>query len=124
MWHVLGCRIIAWPELINGVKNMAKVKTRFQLDNVRNLVALPTAEDPPAGVGINKDSPALFEILFDRGYQVITGPAPTRADRFPITFAHSSPVIYGDCLRSRNHYCIARQLWSCVYIPSKARAIQ
>src|SRR6266853_5528030 len=102
MRYIVGRRIVNWSKLINGVKDMAKVKARFQLDDVRNLLALPAAEDPPAQVGINEHSPSLFEVVFDRRLQLIPRPPTARTDRFPIAFANSAPVIYRHRLRARN----------------------
>src|SRR5687768_9006942 len=87
---------------------MPETKVLLQLDDRRDLVTLPATHDPPARIRIDKNTPAMIEVILNNRNQLITRPPATRPDRLPPPGSNRRPVVNSNRLRSRNHDRIKR----------------
>ena len=60
----------------------------------KDLVALPTARQPPTGIGVDKNALALRKMRINRREQFVARPSATRPDRGPIAVADCRPILF------------------------------
>src|SRR5687767_12391054 len=87
---------------------MSKTEVLLQLNNRRNLFTLPPTHDPPARIRIDKNSPAMIDMILNDGNQLITWPPATRSNRLPTPGPNRRPIVNRNRLRSGNHNGIER----------------
>src|SRR5215211_5273085 len=101
-------RVVGITYLVNRVGDATKTEVLFQLDDQRDLVALPATRQPPAWIGVDENSPPLIEMILNYREQLIARPTAAGPDRLPTSWTDRSLVVHGDRLPAGNHDRVVR----------------
>ena len=80
---VLRRRIVQRPNLVDRVCQVTETEMVLEFDNHRDLVALPTARQPPPRIRVDKYTTSLRKIILDSRKQFVARPTATRPNRLP-----------------------------------------
>src|ERR1700674_3058702 len=92
IWGIGRTRVAPWSYFINRVCRAAKAEALLEIYYRRNLIALPAAGQPPAWVGVEKNSPTFPQVLFNNRHQIVPGPTTSCTNRFPGACSYCLPV--------------------------------
>src|SRR5688572_11032284 len=97
---IASCRIVQRPQFVDRVRELTEAEMVLEFYDHRDLVPLPTARQPPAWIGINKNATSLHEMILDRRKELVAWPSAPRTNCLPTAFADGGPVMNRDCLRT------------------------